>query len=282
MKKTTIRVIGLILLLAVPPAARADITDCTEITSVPFFIHASGVYCLKRSLRTSIVADGIHIRADDVVVDLNGHVLENSAGSVGGQSGIRAVDSSNVVVRNGTVRGFFAGVFFQSLGRGNVVEGMRLEHNIAYGVNSQGPGAIVRNNVVLGTGPGVSSHVTTGLQIDKGDFAVVTGNQVLHTIGNPNSNFQRLEGISVINSVGALIARNVVSGQPGSDVSSGIVLLVGGRNSVIGNRIVNMRTGISIGSEQPSVYHSNVVGGATTPFLIGRGVTTAGGANFTF
>ena len=100
-----------LVLLAVSSVARAEVTDCTVISSLPYTVNAPGIYCLKGSLSldvSGIVA--VRIDADDVVLDLNGHTLDGSGAGVETASlGVVAVDHKNVTVRNGTIRGFSVG-----------------------------------------------------------------------------------------------------------------------------------------------------------------------------
>ena len=69
----------LLLLFGLSAAARAEVTNCTEILSLPYTVSTPGIYCLRTSLSFpnswGIV---IRIDVDDVVLDLNGHVLEST------------------------------------------------------------------------------------------------------------------------------------------------------------------------------------------------------------
>ncbi len=78
----------------------------TPITALPFTINQSGSYYLTGDLEAAFCgADGLVINASDVTLDLNGFsIFHTSACANDGVTvtGIRR----NIVVRNGTVRGF--------------------------------------------------------------------------------------------------------------------------------------------------------------------------------
>ena len=82
-----------------------EIEPRTIIDVLPYTISTSGVLYLTGNLTsTTVNANGIIIDADDVVVDLNGYVLEGHNGGFGGD-GVQILGvQTNIVVRNGTVR----------------------------------------------------------------------------------------------------------------------------------------------------------------------------------
>lgn len=280
--QSAIRFVGLTLLLfALSFAARADTTICTEITAVPYFVTAPGIYCLKTSLSTA--AGGITVAVDDVVIDLNGNILDGTPAGTGSNGfGISAYNRKHVIVRNGTVRGFLHGVALHgdsiTSSEGYVVERLRLERNYWHGVFLIGKGNVVRNNFVLGTGGAADPHPGStanprGMWV-SGDGAQVTDNQVLDTVESKGGTAY---GIIVPGSIGAVVERNVVSNAALGPVNSVGIAMFGSRNTAVGNRVVNMRTGIQFGG--PGIYMDNTVGGATTPYF---GGTAAGATNFSF
>ena len=80
---------GLLASRLLAPPARAEVTICNEITSVPFTITAPGIYCLKQNLvnttdpAPAYLAGAIEIEADNVTVDLNGFTLSNKPSTAG-------------------------------------------------------------------------------------------------------------------------------------------------------------------------------------------------------
>src|SRR6266850_7666789 len=153
---------AVVLLLVLSASARAETTDCTQITSLPFFITQPGVYCLKASLGG---LGGISVQADDVTIDLNGHTLEPSSIGVAAYA-----DQRNITVRNGTIRGGSRAIYFAGAGgSGHLVERIRAEGG---GIFVAGQGGAVRNNTVIGTadanlGPvyGIEIAESTGMRV---------------------------------------------------------------------------------------------------------------------
>lgn len=280
--RVTIRFTALVMsALLFAAAARAETINCTEITSLPYFINTPGIYCLKSSLSlASASATGIEIQADDVVLDLNGYVLDNSAAGAGTSSwGIYASNRKNVTIRNGTVRGFYVGMFVGWITAdftGNVIENLLVDRVTSYGMIVYGPGIVVRKNRVTRTGGSTFAPSPTGIYAG-GTGAHVVDNQVIDTTESAGG---LARGIALDSAPAAVVERNVISNAafgPGS--SYGIyVLSSSNRAAVVGNHVANMRIGISfLGGT--GVYMDNTVGGATTPF---SGGTAAGTTNFSF
>jgi parallel beta-helix repeat protein len=261
-----------------PAAAPAEVTDCTVITSVPYAATAPGTYCLKSSLDYPF-ASGVAIRiySNDVVLDLNGHLLDGSAAGAGTYGyGVLASGYSNVTVRNGSIRGFYIGVILTS-GNGNVLESLHADRNTSIGLQVIGQGAVVRNSRVIGTGGATGVSLAVGIA-GGGEGMHVVDNEVVATVETAGGT-QFGYGIRLSSAPGAVIERNVVSNAAyGPTGSYGIYLGFSSRSTVVGNRIANMRNGIAI-YNGIGLYMDNTVAGATTPFI---GGTPAGATNFSF
>jgi hypothetical protein len=68
------------VLLAPSAMARAEVVNCTNIATLPFTVTSPGIYCFNASLAYPAASGiAINIASDDVVLDLNGHVLDGSA-----------------------------------------------------------------------------------------------------------------------------------------------------------------------------------------------------------
>ncbi|GAA1936747.1 hypothetical protein GCM10009815_34600 [Nocardioides marmoribigeumensis] len=230
------------------PAASAGITCGSVLTSGA---TAPTVYALSTNL-TCPTGNAITVRGQDIVLDLKGRTL---TGAGQGNGVLIDLDSSNVEVRNGTVRGFQYGVRIDTAtlnrvwnltltgnqrgmdianaGR-NVLERNQITANRGDGIRFGGAGSrdnTARQNVISGNVWGV--HVADG-GIDN----TVTQNQV-----SSSGNF----GISVSGgSSGTTVSRNVVtdSGQEGilivSNAGGGTVV---GQNSVSGSAWDGIRVG---------------------------------------
>lgn len=123
------------------------------IGEAPFVITEPGYYRLAGHVvynRSSGVA--IDIRANNVVLDLQGYSVVGTAGSSTSATGIRVSNRDNVTILNGTVKGFLFGVVAQ----GNqpnryTVERIRSQ-NWYVGIWVESTLARVRQNEILDTG----------------------------------------------------------------------------------------------------------------------------------
>jgi parallel beta-helix repeat protein len=125
----------------------------TSTTVFPINITVPGSYRLASDLKvTSLTADSIDIRADDVTLDLNGFsIIGPGAGSGIGINGA-SFGASVVTVTNGVVTAMAGGGV--ALGDDAVVEGVRAVANgphafngIVVGVHSRVVGNVANNNI---------------------------------------------------------------------------------------------------------------------------------------
>ena len=124
-----------------------------------YVISAPGIYCLATDvIMGSSFTSGaaITIAANYVTLDLNGHKIHGGAAPVySNTSGIYASNRRGVTVRNGTVWGFWNGLFLDanptSFPTAYVVDGIRAESNRYYAMFVRGAGSVVRNNLILNT-----------------------------------------------------------------------------------------------------------------------------------
>lgn len=299
--------VGLMLSVS---AARAETTLCTAIASLPAVITVQGVYCFTGDLTTAQVSGNvIDIQTNNVIIDLNGHKLGGQAAGVDTQAvGIHALDRRNVTVKNGTVRGFYRGVWLQESSplyinsMGHVVEGLRADFNTAVGIavwgtgnivrnnqvvstggsrvstfavegiNAQGPAARVLNNDVIATGPATGAVNAIGVFVGSAPGSVVEGNRIANTTCPSCSAM----GIYVDTSDAIAVSANRVSNATAVAGSTGVYLTGSADALVSDNRIARLATGINFASGSGS-YMNNQVTGATTPYL---GGTAAGTTNF--
>ena len=265
-----LRFSGLTLLL-LAAAARAEPLNCTFVTGVPFTISASGNYCLDADF--TYVGIAIDITVDNVVLDLNGHTLDGVKGS---GMGVRAQDRSNITVRNGTVRNFSEGVYLGgTASEGLLVERMRFAQNGSAGIDVQGRGTVVRNNVLIGNCNSPSPGPRWSMSI-VGTGAHVVDNEVVDTgLGVSGS---EVDGIRVAFAPRSTIERNVVTNAAASSsFARGILFLNSAGSSAVGNHVYGFVYGIAL--EPGSLYRDNTVQGASVPFLSG---IAAGTTNFSF
>ena len=203
----------LALVLIVAPA-QAETTNCTAITSLPAVITVQGIYCFTGHLNTAITTgDAIDIRTNNVIVDLNGFKLGGLAAGPGTfANGIHASDRQNITIKNGTIRGFFAGIRLQAPGasQGHVVEDIRADQNTYIGIQVSGAGNIVRNNQVVATG----GTTCCGANADAfgirafGNGPRVINNDVIHTFKQGTGS---AEAIRLVTVTGGLAVNNRIT-----------------------------------------------------------------------
>ena len=82
----------------------------TKISSVPYTITQPGFYFLTGNLTYNGALNAITVSANNVTLDLMGFSLSYT-GSASQPNGIYMSGRSNVEVRNGSVTGFYTGVY---------------------------------------------------------------------------------------------------------------------------------------------------------------------------
>jgi hypothetical protein len=279
-------------------AAETADPECIAITDVPVSIVSAGMYCFTGILATAVTnGNAIQVNSDDVVIDMKGWILDGSAAGAGTLArGIKANERNNVVIKNGTIRGFFTGIELDSnfpfTGvQGYLVENIRAIANTYRGFLINGTDTVVRDSVVLDTG-GSSSYVyaegmklqgpglrllnndigglvatdsgnANAVYLNYGDGAVIEGNRVYDLTTDTGNAF----GIYTSSSDDVLIKNNSVARMMhGIRINTGSAL-------VIENRMMNMDTGLWYNSSTGK-YRDNLTFDVTTPFTNG---TDAGG-----
>lgn len=113
-------------------------------------------------MTTNIIAvsgHGIQILTNNVTVDLNGFMLQGAGASAGvAVPGVR----TNIVVRNGTIRGFGNGISAPQI-EGGRFEGLQISHNGGSGLRVGSFCSIYACNVYTNAGFGVEAQ--TGAQM---------------------------------------------------------------------------------------------------------------------
>jgi copper-binding protein NosD len=135
------------------PATIVAQDPATPISSLPYTISAQGSYFLTGNLTASGSTAGITISADNVTLDLNGFALVG--GGSGSVAGINVpFAQKNILIRNGTVRGWTNGGVNAANVTNSVIQGLRLSNNTATSTFSNvaalsvGSGSTVKDCVV--------------------------------------------------------------------------------------------------------------------------------------
>ncbi len=279
---------GLILAVALVAAfwmstAAAETTDCTEITSLPYTISTQGVYCLRGNLETNMASgSAIWITVNNVVIDLNGHKIGNlAAGQATNATGIGASQRQNITIRNGTVRGFYYGIWMNdsspyTTSQGHIIEDIRADLNTFAGIKVMGRGNIIRNNIVVSTG---RTDVTDSWAY--GIYVTGPGNRIIN-----NDVYETKEhgaggayGIFGDASDGAVIDNNRIGNAAlGTGFSYGIYLASADDVLLTNNKITRMAYAIYFNTST-GAYMNSLIYGATTAFT---GGTAAGSTNYAY
>lgn len=258
----------LLWLLAVAHAGpvRAEITQCTAISSLPTTIASAGIYCLNQDLATAIASGAaINVSANNVVIDCNGHRIGGlAAGAATDTDGIVASGRQNLTIRNCGLRGFRMGLYVTG-GGGHLVEHNRIDNNTFYGAVLTGSGNVVRNNRILDTG-GRADVTAIGLST-AGLGTSILDNQVSGVIPAGPGDRHSI-GISV-QGTGSLVARNHITEvyPAGAGTPSGINASGGGYGAFRENNVINSMpvTGLGVfGGGTGSICADNIVINFTT------------------
>jgi hypothetical protein len=215
---------------------------------VPYTISAPGIYCLTANIVTNLATGAaIMIAADDVVLDLNGWGLDNSAaGPSTFASGVYAGARQSVTVRNGTVRGFLFGILLQDTSSGGyVIETIHADRNWFVGLQAEGTGIVIRNNHVTTTGSSTQTGYTFGFAYGISGFGAgprILNNEVANTVG--------------------------VSGGAGF----GIDFCNASDGLAVANRITQADTGLAYLCGSTGKFRDNITSGVTTPYAGGTDI----------
>jgi hypothetical protein len=186
----------------------------TPIGALPFRIQTPGSYYVTTNLTGAAGSHGIQIEANDVTLDLQGFALTGLTNSLNGVFVPGSV--SNIVVRNGTLKGWAIGVDARS-GNSMRFEAVRLVQNAAQGL-AAGMFSVAEACAALGNqGTGISadqnSIVGHCLATGNGSHGIFadTGSQVVSCTASSNSaNGLVVAGNCVI--AGSMAANNSATG----------------------------------------------------------------------
>lgn len=236
------------LTLGLASAGRAETTLCTPILALPTLITQSGIYCLTSDFSLALASgSAITVNASNVVLDLNGHTIDNlSAGAGTNANGVNGYQRRNVVVKNGTLRGFAYAVYVSDISpfmksQAWVIEDVRADRSTLAGFQIYAQNCLLRHNVVVATG----GSTLWGANADA-------------------------HGIVLVGARHRVIDNDVIrSSAQGTGVAHGISFGVGSDNGIaLGNRVTDSEYGVH--SLVASVkFRDNLTTGVTTPFVGG-------------
>ena len=261
--------------------------DCKKISALPASITVGGSYCVSKDLGTSISSAtevaAIEIRADNVALDLGGFTV--SYNPPDNTSIVRAIRTfgvrRSVTVRNGTIKGFIGAVYLigDNVGlnnAGNLVENLRVQDCLNFGILVYGTGNIVRDNHVVNTvgRPDVSSGGATAIGA-FGSGNMVLNNDIIGTISVVTGDASLAQGI-LFNTCNQCVAernRIVDTESPNPNSARGVWVDNGSDVLVVNNRIIKSVYGIVYMGAATGLYRDNIATACTTPY---SGGTNAG------
>lgn len=261
---------------------QASTSLCKAITLLPAKINRSGVYCLKTNLRTGMISgNAITINADNVVLDLNGFMIDNLAAGAGTETnGIYAYQRQNITVRNGTLRGFYIGINLKdttpyTTSAGHLIEEIRASQNRAIGIFMAGTGSTIRNNQVAETG---------GSTLVPDAYAINTVGNGTRVLANDVENVAAYGNGDAFGIYAVIASNSTVAGNRVSNLSAPVkqgtgIFLASGINIIVrDNSLSGMALGIKFqNSGVTGKYMNNVVWSTSTPYTFG---TPAGSTNY--
>jgi len=274
-----IKYLSLTLLLLAAPAAWAETVNCTAITALPTVITSQGVYCLTGNLTTNMTSgSAIEIQTNNVTIDLNGWKLGGqAAGPATTALGISANQRKNITIRNGTIRGFYRGIFLNdsspyTTSQGHLIEDIRADRNSFTGMLIMGRGNIVRRNQVVNTG---GSTTLTNIQA-YGIALFGPGGRALNKdiSGTAATGSSTARGLYLTTTDGAVVEGNRIDDvSSGTGATYGITIVTSNDVLAAGNRITSAYNGIFY-ANSTGKYMDNLTSNVAIPFFGGTAVGT--------
>ena len=187
-------------------------------------------------------ATGITIGADNITIDLGGFTISGNP-TTGEGPGIGLFGRTGVTVRNGTVRGFDAGVAIERGSRNTVTSMQILDNRGGGGDFGDGVAIFLSNNNVVTNNQIRNNGQYSGVGLIGSAFNLIDGNQITDNNQNPNNTSGiRIENGPASNDNIVTNNRVVNSGLDGIQVFAG-----GSRNQIRFNQVVgNRREGITV------------------------------------
>jgi hypothetical protein len=241
-------------------AAAADEVR-TPISALPFTIGQSGAYYLTGDLTFpgSPGFNGITVNASNVTIDLMGFSLIGSGSGL--DRGVFIDGQRNIEIRNGTIRGFAAGIWAQSSALVRLYR-LRATENSSEGIRLQGGRHMIRDCVIASNG-------NFGLAV--GGPSWIAGN-FIHS--NQISGIRSLGGgrLTIMDNV--IVDNNLADNATNAGISLDDDASVVLRNYLAGNLRANIRVDTNGNS---NILEQNVLVGSTDAInFVGSGNFFAG------
>lgn len=274
-----------------PPAPTMKSLDVVEpripvhASDLPLVISQGGSYYLAEDIVVS--GDGIRIAADDVTIDLMGHVLAG-----GTHSGIYAdADTMNLVVKNGCVSGWGThGINLFDAHHSQVIN-IQAHDNAADGIRVHTSSIVVNSSAYDNTMTGIIAWDSSliigctarnnrwGLSVNEGSAvmdSVAVANNIHGIDANSNSSVRRCTSSDNLGSGISLHSSSTVVGNHSYSNDINGILIVGTDNRIEGNHVVsNLEKGIKCSGTGNVIVRNSASGNATGDYDI-AGANDAG------
>jgi len=217
----------LIIILGMGIACAGD--GQTDIATLPYIISKPGSYIVTRDLSlTTLDTPGILITTGSITLDLNGHTLwgpGKTAGVTGAAIGV-SVSSSNIIVRNGTIREWRSIGVDAMNAENSQFESLCCYNNGSYGIVGGYGSKITGNTCTYNGGAGIWSGVSTiiGNTCRLNTGAGIIGSPA-STIVNNTCTYNTDVGIS--GGYGSTIVNNCCVGSGSHGISANSSTIIG-------------------------------------------------------
>jgi hypothetical protein len=211
-------------------------------SSMPVIITVPGSYIVTQNL-TGVTGGptagiGILVAADDVTLDLNGHVLTGVPGA--SHAIFVYLAHQNFSVKNGHIRGWPGDGIQAPTARNTHVHDVRVSACSGYGIRL-GAGSLVEHC-------GVMSNGLVGIQVRDGSFVTECT-----SVGNGGNGIEASNGCSVVN--------NVIFVNRGNGIRAGSGSRITGNHCMSnGTFIAGSRSGILIDGSGSVIKNNHVAG----------------------
>jgi parallel beta-helix repeat protein len=251
------------------------------LCEIPESIDWPATVTLAGSLVSEAGEAGITVTSDDVTIDLAGHAL---IGSVGSPTGIDVAGTSNVVIRNGTIRNW-GNNGIRSTGPNGRFDNLRLTGNggvgAECGAGSQLLACTASGNGGAGYDLAEDTAIVDCISRANGGAGIASGAANLVEKCQVSSN----GGFGIEASVRTTVRNCVVTGNTDSGIHAvGTCLVVenncsdhsaaagietiGGFNRIDGNLVTENHTGLDISSSGNLIVRNTVTGSTSNNFDI--------------
>jgi Right handed beta helix region len=275
------------------PGAQKQKIQCSPISSLPFIISKSGRYCLEKDLKTTMTSgNAIKVDADNVVIDLKRRVLDGLGAGLGTRAnGIRAIGRTNITIRNGRIRGFFAAIRLNNLPdtpTHHLIDEVYVSRSTVYGIWLDGLGNNIQQNTIMKTGGSTGRGFGAYGIFIRGQKIQIVDNNIHYVTGEGAFTKKGMwqggsYGIEVRGREATVLNNNILGVTEKGTFAAGIHLLAADRSLIKNNRIIAVyapedktgiarSTGIDIETGKNVTVQNNQIISS-----IGKGISFLGG-----